>query len=449
MTTETPILATNSGQTAFKATFYESLAQRIAQNPSLLDGLSNEDLLKLEYDWKFWARPNQMEPEEFVSGLYLIWMLLAGRGFGKSRTGAETTNDRVEHGRASRIALVAPSAADARDVMIEGPSGIVTTSKPWFKAIYQPSKRRVTWPNGAVATIYSAEDPDQLRGPQHDFAWCDELAAWPHLTMQETWDNLMFGLRMGAAQCVITTTPRPIKIIRDLIKRSTTYVTRGSTYENLGNLSATFREQIVETYAGTRLGRQELLAEILDDTPGALWTWPMLDQYRIKPGDTPPLKRKAIAVDPAGSREGHEVGICAGGIAYDGQGYLTGDYSLHGSPDEWGQRVIYAYDHEEADVIVVENNFGGEMVANVVRNIRPNAPIKEVRASRGKSVRAEPVSMLNERGLIHHAGSFSVLEDQLTTWLVEDGPNDRMDAYVWLWTELMPGRVKGHVWFPS
>lgn len=424
-----------------------SMAVEASRHPEVLADLSDAELLKLEHDWNFWARPNQKEPEAFKAGIMLIWLLLAGRGFGKTRVGAETTNDRVERGASGTIALVAPTAADARDVMIEGPSGIVTVAKPWFKPVYQSSKRRVTWPNGATATIFSAEDPDQLRGPQHDLAWCDELAAWPHLTQQDVWDNLMFGLRMGSAQCIITTTPRPIKIIRDLMKKPSTYITRGSTYENLGNLSRTFREQIVQTYEGTRLGRQELHAEILNDTPGALWTEDNLNEYRVKSLPERGLKRVAVAVDPAGSREGHEVGITAGGISYDGQGYLLGDYSLRGSPAEWGEAVLKAYDKHEADAIVVETNFGGEMVAQVIHGLRPSAPVVEVRAARGKTVRAQPVSMLNERGLIHHVGQYPILEDQLTTWLVEEGPNDRLDAYVWLWTYLLPSQVRGKIWF--
>lgn len=422
-----------------------SLAYEASRRPEVLKDLSDEDMLKLEYDWQFWARPNQLEPQGFIEGMFHIWMLMAGRGFGKTRVGSETVNKRVEENRARFVGLVAPTAADARDVMVEGPSGIVTVSKPWFKAKYYPSKRKIEWPNGAEAHLYSAEDPDQLRGPQHDLAWCDELAAWPHLVQQEVWDNLMFGLRQGAAQAIITTTPRPIKLVRDLVKRPTTYVTKGSTYENLGNLSDVFRSEVVTRYEGTRLGRQELYAEILDDTPGALWTWPMLDSNRVR--EAPPLKQVGIAVDPAGSREGHEIGIMAGGCSYDGQGYLLGDYSLHGTPDQWGNAVLRAFDRHEADVIIVETNFGGEMVANVIRQLRPSAPIQEVRASRGKTVRAQPVSMLNERNLIHHVGSFSLLEDQLTTWLVEEGPNDRMDAYVWLWSYLMPAHVRGRMWF--
>jgi len=425
-----------------------SLARKVAANPELLDGLSNEEIAALEYDWEFWARPNQIEPPEFARGEYFIWLLLAGRGFGKTRVGSETTNKRVREGRASLIALVAPTAADARDIMVEGPSGIIATSPPWFKAVYHPSRREVTWPNGAKAIIFSAEDPDQSRGSQQDWAWCDELAAWSHLTMQSCWDNLMMGLRVGAAQCMVTTTPRPIKIVRDLMKRESVYKTRGSTYENLANLAPSFREQIVETYEGTRLGRQELYAEILEDTPGALWTDEMISRNRIiNPEDCPPLKRVAVAIDPAGSRDGHEVGIVGGGIAYDGQGYLLADRSMNGRPDEWGQAALALYDELEADCIVVETNFGGEMVASVIHNIRPEAPVREVRATRGKAIRAQPVSMLSERNLIHHVGRFDLLEDQLTTWLVEEGPNDRLDAYVWLFTDLMPAQIKGRLWF--
>lgn len=428
-----------------------SMAMLASQHPEILDDLSDEELLKLEYDWSFWARPDQLEPDEFIAQEYILWLVLAGRGYGKTRVGAETTNKRVRESRAGRIGLIAPSVADCRDVMVEGESGIIPTSPPWDRPKYISSRRRVEWPNGAVAFLYSAEDPDQLRGPQHDWVWMDELAAWPRQTMQDTYDNAMFGLRKGAAQYLVTTTPRPIEILRQLVKKSSTYITKGSTYDNLHNLSNTYRQTVVEQYEGTRLGRQELYAEILDDVPGAIWTWPMIENFRITDEKLPALKRIGIGVDPAGSRDGHEVGIVVGGIAYDDQGYLLADRSIRATPDVWGNAVLDAFDEFDADVIILENNFGAEMVAGVIRNIRPNAPIIEVRASRGKSIRAQPVSLLNERGLIHHvgdAGKFYVLESQLTQWLPEDGPNDRMDAYVWLWTNLMSGRVRGKVWVP-
>ena len=427
-----------------------SLAHEVAtKHPHLLNELSDEELLKLEYDWKFWARPNQLEPEHFSDGFYQIWMIMTGRGFGKNRSASEAINDRVEQGKIKSVALVAPTAADARDIVVMGDSGIVTRSKPWFKAQFMPSKRRVEWPNGAHAIIYSAEDPEQLRGHNSDFAYLDELASWNHLTIQQAFDNLMFGLRLGSAQAIITTTPRPIKIIRELVKDSQVYVTRGSTYENLHNLAPAYRQRIVSRYEGTRLGRQELYAELLDDTPGALWHYETIERNKVSRDDVPPLKRIAIGVDPAGSRDGHEVGIIAGGVSYTDEGYCLGDYSMSGTPEQWGQRAIYAYDLHEADCIVVETNFGGEMVANVIHNIRPEIYVVEVRASRGKRVRAEPVSMLSERDLIHHVRDADLhqLEDQLTTWLLEEGPNDRLDAYVWTFTELMPAHVKGKLWF--
>lgn len=447
-----------------------SLAYEAAQHPEVLKGLSDEEVLKLEYDWRFWARPNQLEPDEFRNGLTQIWLILAGRGWGKTKTGGETVNERVRTGRAGRIALVAPTAADARDVMIEGPAGIVTTSPPWFRARYMPSKRKVIWPNGAEALLFSAEDPDQLRGPQHDLAWCDELAAWPRLVQQEVWDNLMFGLRIGAAQCIITTTPRPIPLLRDLIKRGTVSITKASTYENLVNLSKSYRATVVDQYEGTRLGRQELHAEILDDTPGALWTFTTLDNNRIKPKDLPPLKRIGVAIDPMGAaafeaarlrragdsqkEQAHEVGILVGGVGYDDQGYLLADYSGIWTPREWTDKAIDAYDMHMADVIVAETNYGGEMVEQVIRDAQmlrhPGSMqlnFKSVKASRGKAIRAEPVAALDERGLLHLVGSFDRLEMQLTSWVPEDGPNDRLDAYVWLWTYLMSGKRRGKVWF--
>lgn len=434
----------------------QSMAFRVARNPEVLNSMSDEELLRLNYDWNFWGRPNQMEPSLFIERHKQIWLLLAGRGWGKTRVGAETTNKRVREGRAGRIALVAPTAADARDIMIEGPSGIVTISPPWFKAKYISSKRRIEWPNGAYATMYSAEDPDQLRGPQHDFAWCDEIAAWARLVQQEVWDNLMFGLREGASQVIVTTTPRPIPLIKDLLKANTTFATRASTYENFSNLSETFKQQTVSRYEGTRLGRQELHAEVLEDTPGALWTGDLLDENRISPADLPELKRIAVAIDPSGSRDGHEQGILIGGISYTGEGYLLRDSSGHYTPSQWANRALDDYDEYGCDVIIGETNYGGEMVEAVIRGIANeragNAPLvnfKAVKASRGKTIRAEPVAALDERHIVHLVGHFPELEEQLTTWLAEDGPNDRLDAYVWLWTALMPAKVHGRVWSAS
>ena len=271
--------------------------------------LSDDEAEALLYDWKgLWARPKQLPP----TGAWAVWLVLAGRGFGKSRTGAEWVRDMVETGKARRIALVGPTAADVRDVMIEGESGILAVCPPWNKPIYEPSKRRLTWPNGAIATAYSADEPERLRGPQHDAAWCDELCAWRY---PMAWDMLIFGLRLGDdPRCVVTTTPKPVKLVRDLVKDSTTTITTGSTYENEENLAEPFIKAVKKRYEGTRLGRQELHAEILDDNPGALWKRKQIEDLMVR--EHPPLLRIAVAVDPAVSANAtsDETGIVTGGI---------------------------------------------------------------------------------------------------------------------------------------
>lgn len=436
-----------------------SLAYQAVRHPELLVGLSQSELLDLAYKWEFWARPPQLEPALFAQGKALIWLLLAGRGFGKTRSGAELVRKRVNNNSVGLIALVAPTAADARDIMVLGgdadkPSGLISVSSPRDKAgipVYHPSKRLVEWSNGAQAMLYSAEDPDALRGPNHGLAWADELAAWRHTTIQQTWDNLMMTLRIGTAQCVVTTTPRPLKIIKELIKRNNVFVTKGSTYDNLANLSEAFRANVIEIYAGTRLGKQELDAQILEDTPGALFTLSNIEQNRIAPSDfdVASLKRIGVSVDPTGSRNGHEAGIVVGGISWEGDGYLLADYSDTYTPDQWARKAIFAYETWQADCIIVETNFGAEMVRQTIHSVDPSVRIIEVRASSGKRIRAEPVSGQYEQNHIHHVGTFGLLEEQMTEWLPEDGPNDRFDANVWLWTELKPTSQRTHVWYRS
>lgn len=397
-----------------------------------LDSLSPSELLELEYHWPFWARPQQLAPP----GDWRTWLVLAGRGFGKTRTGAEYIRQGVESGQCGNIALVAATAGDARDVMVEGPgSGLLAVCPPNNRPIYEPSKRKVTWPNGAVAHLYSADEPDRLRGPQHDRAWADEIASWAYV---EAWDNLMFGLRIGAdPRTVVTTTPRPIPLLKDLIKQKTTVVTGGNTYENFANLAPAFIEQIISKYEGTRLGRQELYAEILDDVEGALWTRQMLDDLRVL--KHPDLKRIVVAVDPeATSTEGSaETGIVVVGLGVDDHGYLLDDLSLRDTPDRWGRAVVTALNMHGADRVVAEANQGGEMVEHVLRTIMPNIPYKAVHASRSKVARAEPIAALTEQGRIHHVGMFGPLEDQLCGWVVGEKSPDRLDAYVWGFTELM------------
>lgn len=363
---------------------------------------------------------------------------MAGRGWGKTRTGAETVAEWVRSGKCRRIALVAPTAADARDVMIEGESGLLNVGQPQERPTYEPSKRRLTWPNGAIATVFSADKPDRLRGPQHDGAWADEIAAWRY---PEAWDQLMFGLRLGDdPRVVATTTPRPIPLIKELVESDTTHVVRGSTYDNRANLAPAFFEKIIARYEGTRLGRQELYAEILTDVPGALWNRSMIEIGRVaKPPTT--LRRIVVSIDPAASanEDSAETGIIVAGIGEDGHGYVLEDVSLTASPDKWARQAVSAFYVHGADRIVAEVNNGGDMVEHTLRTVDRTVPYKAVRASRGKEIRAEPVAALYEQGRIHHVGYFGPLEDQLCTWLPGEKSPDRLDALVWALTELMLG----------
>ena len=303
---------------------------------NLIDSLTPHEALALLHDWPFWARSNQLPPK----GRWRVWLLLAGRGFGKTRTGAELIRARVAARTARRLALVAPTAADARDVMVEGESGILAISPWWDRPRYEPSKRRLTWPNGAIATFYSADEPERLRGPQHDAAWCDELASWRY---PEAWDMLMFGLRLGAdPRVVVTTTPRPTTLIRALVADPAVAVTRGTTYENRPNLAPDFIDQIVRKYQGTRLGRQEIDAEILDDVPGGLWKRGIIEARRTS--TSPPLARVVVAIDPAATSGGcrRDRDHIAGKDG-EGHGWVLADLSGRYPPSEWAKTAVTAY----------------------------------------------------------------------------------------------------------
>lgn len=403
------------------------------ERDAVLTNMTDEEVAALEYDWQMWGRPNQLPP----TGLWTIWLILAGRGFGKSRAGAEQV---ITWARTPgmRIALVAETAADARDVLVEGESGIVACSPPWFRPKYEPSKRRLTWQNGTVATTYSGDAPDQLRGPQHHYAWADECAKWKYA--QDAWDMMELGLRLGdAPQVVATTTPRPIPLIQSLVKEaqdptSGVIVTRGSTYENFANLAQGFLDRVVKRYEGTRLGRQELHAEILTDTVGSLWTRALLEETRVR--TLPSLRRIGIGLDPGG-----DAGIIAAGIGEDGDGYVFDDLSISGSPLVWGNQTIAGYNKHRANLIVLERNHGADMGKTILHGIDAQAVVKEVWASQGKYARAEPVAALAEQRKIHHVGMFAALEDELCSWVPGEGmpsPN-RLDAYVWILTELLLG----------
>lgn len=386
-------------------------------------------LRELASRWRLIARPNQLPPP----GSWYIWVLLGGRGSGKTRAGAEFVRSRVESGEARRIAIVARSAADYRDVMIEGESGLLNLCwKEGFRPKFESSKRRLIWPNGAIAICYSAEEPDQLRGPQHDTAWCDELASW---SRPEAFDNLLLGMRIGDPRVVVTTTPRPTKFVKDLVQvRSRVVVTRMSTYENLDNLAPAFRDEVLKRYEGTLLGRQELYGEIVEPVEGSLWNLKMLeDAYR--PGESPEFSSIVVGVDPAltSKASSDETGIVVVGLGKDGLYYVLDDRSLRGTPARWGQEVVDAYHDWDANWVVVEVNSGGEMVRNLIETIDTSVALKEVRATRGKALRAEPVVSLYEQGKVVHTRRFPKLEEQMLFWIPghSDFSPDRVDALVW------------------
>jgi phage terminase large subunit-like protein len=420
------------------------LASQPARQAQFLASLSDDDAAILRYDWRFWARPSQLPPDHLD---WHIWLVLAGRGWGKTRTGAEWVRAQVESGRCRRIALLNDTAADVRDVNVEGPDGILAVCPPWDRPVYESSKRRVTWNNGAVAILYAAETPDLLRGPQHDGAWADEPAKWKNLRTVDreggtAWDNLMMGLRIGDnPQCVATTTPRPIPLIRELRKRPTTALTTGNTYENRANLSETFFSNVAQRYEGTRLGRQELYAELLEDVEGALWTHAQIDKLRVQEAPAASFKRVVVSIDPAvtAHEQSNESGIIVAGLGHDNHGYILADASSRYTPDGWGRKVVALYHAHHADRIVGEVNNGGDLIGYTIKTVDPRAAYKALRASRGKRTRAEPVAALYEQGKVHHVGGYPQLEDQLCTWdsTGNDESPDRLDALVWALTELM------------
>jgi len=389
--------------------------------------LTEQQLLDLPYNWDFWARPAQRIPE----GDWLCWLLRSGRGFGKSRCGSETVIKWAMQGY-SPIALVGQTTADVRDTMVEvGDSSIMKVAPPHFKPEYRPSKRRLTFPNGVICVTYSGDKPDQLRGQNNAKAWVDELAKFQY--PQETWDNLEMGLRKGnKPQVICTTTPRPLKIIRDLIKDPRTYETRGSTLDNASNLNSGFLDRMIYKYQGTRLGRQELYGEVLDDNPDALWKRSDIDDYRVS--DVPQLSLVVVGVDPSvTSKEGSDdTGIIVAGKGIDNHGYILGDYTIHDTPQKWAEAAITAYNKHQANKIIGETNNGGDLVELNIKMVDSSVRFEAVHASRGKATRAEPISSLYEQGRIHHFGTFPELEDQLCEWVpgAEKSP-DRLDAAVW------------------
>lgn len=418
-------------------------------------------------DWDFLARTEQLPPAE----QYKFWIYLAGRGSGKTRTGAEWSKNLVRQGY-NRGGLIAPTAADVRDVMVEGESGLLAVCQPWDRdhkgnlmgrPIYEPSKRRVTWENGAMVTLYSADEPERLRGPQHSFLWMDELAAWRRM---ETFDQAMFGLRLGKSPRVfISTTPKPKPLVKKLYARAVNpedkevVITTGSSERNAMNLAPGVIQELRDMYGSTQLGRQELDGVLLEELEGALWTRSAINKNRaaVMPTLTDPafyFLRIVVGVDPATTdKEGSdETGIVVAALGSDNHAYVLADYSGKYSPKGWGDKVAWAFNEWQADSVVAEVNQGGDMVKHVLESADDMMPVKMVHASRGKLARAEPVAMKYEQGKVHHVGHAVVmadgskndghldnLEDQMCTWerLSATYSPDRIDALVWAIHDLM------------
>lgn len=403
--------------------------------------LTDDQAAALIYDWSFWARPEQILPP----GNWQTWLLLAGRGFGKTRTGAETVREWVKRHR--YVNVIAPTSDDARTVMVEGESGIMRVCSPAERPHFRRSApMSLEWPNGALSLVLSADEPERIRGKQHEKIWADEIGSWRY---PDSWDQAMFGLRLGDnPQAVVTTTPKPIKIVKDLLADPHTFVTRGTTYDNRGHLSAKFFDQVIRKYEGTRLGRQELNAEVLDDNPRALWHRDDIDKWRV--AAAPDLRRVVVGLDPnvknrdfselrkQGATALDEAGIVIAGDAGNGHYYVLDDRSLDEGPDGWGRAAVKAYKDFLADRIIGEVNNGGDMVEMVIRAVDANASYKSVTATRGKAIRAEPIAALYEQGRVHHVGLLAPLEDEMCDFdpvTTVKSPN-RMDALVWALTEL-------------
>lgn len=401
----------------------------------MLNSVGEKEAELLERWWQFWARHEQLPPP----GGWRIWLFMGGRGSGKTRAGAEWVLEGMHSGLMRRVALVGATYADARSVMVEGESGLLTLSRD-ATLKFEPSKRELHWPNGAMAQLFTAEEPDGLRGFQFDGAWCDEFAKWHE--PQAAFDMLMMGLRLGIdPRCVVTTTPRAVPAFIDLMTMPGVVTTRARTADNAPNLAPAFIAHMQTQYAGTRLGRQELDAELIEDNDAALWRRAWIDRARVR--ECPPLARVVVAVDPPVSvgADADECGIVVAGRSEEGEGYVLADRSEGGlSPMSWATRVARSYAEFDADTIVAEANQGGAMVEAVIRQVIPFASVRLVHATRGKHTRAMPAAALYERGLIHHAGVFPELEDQLCQFDgSDDAPSpDRLDALVWALADLFP-----------
>lgn len=405
----------------------------------LLSELTEPEAEALLSDWTVWAREDQLEP----LGAWRHWLIQAGRGWGKSRTGAEAVRHWATSEHGIRVALVAQTPDEVRKVMIEGEAGLLASSSARQRPHWEPAKGELTWPlvrgHSTKAFVYSGAEPEGLRGPAHHRYWADEFAAWK--SAREAFENLDMGLRLGdRPRGVITTTPKPLRLLRELGASKLVHFTRGRTLDNAANLPRSTLDALLARYGGTRLGRQELDGELLDDAPGALWTRALLDELRVK--SAPAMTRLVVAIDPAASagENSDETGIVVAGISDKGHRYVLADLSLRGRPEKWASVAIAAYKEHRADRIIAEKNNGGDMVRSVLLAVDADVPVALVHASRGKRVRAEPVATAYERKRCHHVGVFERLEDQLCSWTPEsDESPDRMDALVWAMSALGEG----------
>lgn len=407
------------------------------QRKVFVETLSDDEIRWLLYDWEEWGRPNQQTPP----GDWVIWLILAGRGWGKTRTGVEWIRSKIEPSPFPlELALIAETKRDGREVIVHGPAGFIQSCPPWNMPKWESSKPALTWPNGSVGHLYSGEEPDQLRGPSFHFAWVDEWAKYQYPV--ETMDNLELALRLGDhPQMIITTTPRPLPMLKEKLSDPDVVLTRGHTDENRANLAASYIKRVIKKYEGTRLGRQELAGDILEDVEGGFWTRALMDTHRLpKDARLPEMVRIAIAIDPAASTGEHanETGMFAGGVGTDGICYIFHDLSGIFEPEQWGNRAIRNYDRFHADAIIGERNNGGDLVERNVRACEGGQRVnfRTVWASRGKHIRAEPVATKHQQGKIKFVGSFAAMEDQLIFFTPEGyegvGSPDRAEAFIWL-----------------
>jgi phage terminase large subunit-like protein len=431
------------------------LALPDAARMAYLGKLDDTEQKELDHHWRLWARREQLPPE----GDWRIWLILAGRGFGKTRAGAEWVREIASADPDARIALVGASLGEVRAVMVEGESGLIAISPAGRRPRFEPSLRRLTWPNGAQATLYSAGEPESLRGPQHSHAWCDELAKWDNPGGQagRAWDNLLFGMRLGEhPRALVTTTPRAVALLQRVLAADDVAITRGRTEDNAEHLPKRFIRDIRREFGKSLLGRQELDGEMITDLPSALWTRALLESCREASASSP-AARTVIGVDPPASAGGDACGIIVAAIGEDGIARILADASVaKASPERWARAVAQAAQAWAADRVVAEANQGGAMVESVLRAADIALPLRLVHASKGKVARAEPVAALYEAGRVRHAGTFPALEDELCGLIAGggyEGPGrspDRADAAVWAMTELMLGRrSQPRVWLDA